>query len=76
MLVSVRQVMNGSAQVTLGQQFDPFGGVMASGGGGSIAFGFAGEEQGEQTGQMLVVFSKTITPQIRKNGVLDSEHLP
>jgi len=44
-LGSVRQLTSAAGMVTLGRDFEPFGGTMASAGYGSTAFGFTGEQQ-------------------------------
>lgn len=60
-LGSIRQITDAAGNVTLGQHFDPFGGLMASGGSGTSAFGFAGEEQDPLTG-LVYLRARTYDP--------------
>jgi RHS repeat-associated protein len=60
-LGSVRQVADAAGQVALARHYDPFGGLLASAGGATSAYGFAGEEQDAQRGH-LYLRARTYAP--------------
>ncbi|MCQ3979337.1 MAG: hypothetical protein DPW09_38445 [Anaerolineae bacterium] len=53
-LGSVRQVVNAQGQVELTRRYDPFGGLQSEVGIGRSAYGFAGEEQDPESGQLFL----------------------
>jgi RHS repeat-associated protein len=59
-LGSVRQLTDAAGVVTLGRDFEPFGGGMASAGYGTTTFGFAGEQQ-DPTG-LIFLRARTYEP--------------
>jgi RHS repeat-associated protein len=53
-LGSVRQVVDGQGQVALARHYDPFGGLLATGGNAISRYGFTGEEQDLQRGHVYL----------------------
>lgn len=58
---SVRQIADAQGAVTLARSYDPFGGLLASDGPASSAYGFAGEEQDPAT-EHLYLRARTYNP--------------
>jgi RHS repeat-associated protein len=78
-LGSVRQIVDVQGNVTLGREYDPFGGLITDAGSASTNYGFAGEEQDPNTEQ-IYLRARTYAPNtgrfLQQDSVLGQTNQP